>query len=77
MELLLPKYKSLFRQDYLHKFHLLPYGLAVILVFIGSKMLLIDVYKVPVWASLGFVVVALAITMIVSVKTAPKEQAKA
>jgi hypothetical protein len=31
---------------------------------------------VPVWASLGFVVVALAITMIWSVKTAPKLEAK-
>jgi tellurite resistance protein TerC len=30
------------------KFHLLSYGLAVILVFIGTKMLLIDVYKIPV-----------------------------
>ena len=59
-----------------NKFHLLPYGLAVILIFIGTKMLLIDVYKVPVWASLGFVVAALAITMIVSVKTAPKVLSK-
>jgi predicted tellurium resistance membrane protein TerC len=30
------------------KFHLLSYGLAVILVFIGTKMLLIDVFKIPV-----------------------------
>jgi hypothetical protein len=37
------------------KFHLLSYGLAVILVFIGTKMLLIDVYKIPVLVSLGVV----------------------
>ncbi len=55
------------------KFHLLPYGLAVILVFIGSKMMLIDIYKIPVAVSLGVVVGILAITMIWSVKTAPKE----
>jgi tellurite resistance protein TerC len=54
------------------KFHLLSYGLAVILVFIGTKMVLIDVYKIPVAWSLGVVVAILAITMIWSVKTAPK-----
>jgi tellurite resistance protein TerC len=56
------------------KFHLLSYGLAVILVFIGTKMLLIDVYKIPVLVSLGVVVAVLAITMIWSVKTAPRLQ---
>ncbi len=53
------------------KFHLLSYGLAVILVFIGSKMMLIDIVKIPVLASLGVVMGILAITMIWSVKTAP------
>ena len=54
------------------KFHLLSYGLAVILVFIGTKMLLIDIYKIPVLVSLGVVVAVLAITMVWSVRTAPK-----
>ncbi|MBP6612419.1 MAG: TerC family protein [Aquabacterium sp.] len=54
------------------KFHLLNYGLAVILVFIGTKMLIIDLYKIPVLVSLGVVIGILAITMIWSVKTAPK-----
>jgi tellurite resistance protein TerC len=54
------------------KFHLLSYGLALILVFIGTKMLLIDVVKIPVMASLAVVVGILAITMIVSVRTAPR-----
>ena len=54
------------------KFHLLSYGLAVILVFIGTKMLLIDVVKIPVMVSLGVVVGILAITMLISVRTAPK-----
>jgi len=52
------------------KFHLLSYGLAVILVFIGTKMLLIDVVKIPVLVSLGVVVAVLAVTMVWSVKTA-------
>jgi len=54
------------------KFHLLSYGLAVILVFIGSKMLLVDVIKIPVLLSLGVVVGILAVTMVWSVKTAPR-----
>ena len=54
------------------KFHLLSYGLAVILVFIGSKMMLIDVLKIPVFASLGVVVAILAVTMWLSVRSAPK-----
>ncbi|MBI5926002.1 MAG: TerC family protein [Aquabacterium sp.] len=53
------------------KFHLLSYGLAVILVFIGTKMMLIDIVKIPVLASLGVVIGILAVTMIWSVKTAP------
>lgn len=49
------------------RFHLLPYGLAIVLVFIGSKMLLIDLYKIPVqWSLLGTVLI-LAATMILSV----------
>jgi tellurite resistance protein TerC len=52
------------------KFHLLNYGLAIILVFIGTKMVLIDIYKIPVVVSLAVVVGILALTMIVSVRTA-------
>lgn len=54
------------------KFHLLSYGLAIVLVFIGSKMLLIDIYKIPVVWSLGFTVAVLALTMILSLKIAPR-----
>ena len=59
------------------KFHLLSYGLAVILVFIGTKMMLIDIYKIPVTVSLGVVVVILAGTMWLSLRTAPKLPASA
>ena len=59
------------------KFHLLSYGLAVILVFIGTKMMLIDLVKIPVAVSLGVVVAILAITMFASVKTAPRLAARA
>ncbi len=55
------------------RFHLLTYGLAVILVFIGTKMMLIDIYKIPVLVALGVVVSILAVTMVLSVSTAPAE----
>ncbi|MBN8490941.1 MAG: TerC family protein [Burkholderiales bacterium] len=57
------------------KFHLLSYGLAVILVFIGTKMMLIDLYKIPVAVSLGVVVSVLAVTMWLSLHVAPKSSA--
>ena len=56
------------------RFHLLPYGLAVILVFIGGKMLLIDVFKIPVLVSLGGVVAILAATMWLSLKIPPRHE---
>lgn len=45
--------------DMAERFHLLKYGLAIILMFIGVKMLLLDVYKIPVWIALGIVVLIL------------------
>ncbi len=59
-----------------NKFHLLNYGLAVILAFIGTKMCLIDVYKIPVTVSLGVVVGILALTMLLSVRSAPAGAAR-
>ncbi len=59
------------------KFHLLSYGLAVILAFIGTKMMLIDVVKIPVLTSLAVVVGVLALTMWLSVRTAPRIPAPA
>jgi tellurite resistance protein TerC len=52
-----------------NKFHLLNYGLAAILVFIGTKMVIVDFYKIPVLFSLGLVVGILALTMLISVRT--------
>jgi len=54
------------------RFHLLPYGLAVILGFIGAKMLLIDVFHIPVPVSLGVVAAILAMTMVLSMKLPPR-----
>ncbi len=41
-------------------FHLLHYGLAIILVFIGTKMLVSHYYEVPIVIALGVVVLVLA-----------------
>ena len=57
------------------RFHLLPYGLSIILGFIGIKMLLIDIYKIPVPVSLGVVFAILVITMVLSLKIPPKDDA--
>ena len=38
-----------------HQFHYLHYGLAAILVFVGVKMLLVDVYKIPIGLALGVI----------------------
>ena len=58
--------------DMAERFHLLTYGLAMILVFIGAKMLLIDVFKIPVFISLGVVALILVGTVVASLMTKPK-----
>jgi tellurite resistance protein TerC len=42
------------------RFRYLNVGLAVVLVFVGTKMLLSDVYKIPVYVSLAVIVLTLA-----------------
>jgi tellurite resistance protein TerC len=48
-------------------FHYLHYGLSAILVFVGTKMLLADVYKLPVWVALGVIAGILLIAVLASV----------
>lgn len=54
------------------RFHLLSYGLALVLAFIGIKMLIIDIYKIPVVWSLSFTVLTLTATMLLSLRIPPK-----
>ena len=54
------------------RFVYLTQGLAVILAFIGVKMLLIDVWHVPIWLSLAVIAGTLAITAFVSLRAEPK-----
>ena len=53
-------------------FHYLPYGLSFILAFVGIKMLLVDIYKVPVSIALGTVAAVLAISVLASIIWPPK-----
>lgn len=48
------------------RFELLKYGLAAILIFIGTKMLIVDWFKIPVLVSLAVVAVILAISVFAS-----------
>lgn len=54
------------------KFHLLAYGLALVLMFIGTKMLIVDVYKIPVGVSLGVVAALITAAMAFSLVFKPK-----
>jgi tellurite resistance protein TerC len=54
------------------RFHLLSYGLALVLVFIGTKMLLVDLYKIPIGISLAVTVTVLASAMALSLRIPPR-----
>ncbi len=56
-------------------FHYLKFGLSIILSFIGVKMLIMDIYKIPIGAALGFVVFVLVASIVAS-KIWPQEVAK-
>ncbi|HBR1951673.1 TPA: TerC family protein [Klebsiella quasipneumoniae subsp. quasipneumoniae] len=48
------------------RFSMLKYGLSVILVFIGVKMLIVDFYHIPVAISLGVVGSILTVTLLIN-----------
>ena len=54
--------------DFADRFVLLKYGLAVILLFIGAKMLLIDWIHIPIGISLGVVALILIVSMLLSLR---------
>ena len=57
------------------RFHLLKYGLAMVLVFVGAKMLAADLYKIPVGLSLGIVGLIIATFMFASLWVTRKPSA--
>ena len=60
--------------DMAERFHLLKYGLAAILVFIGVKALLLEVYAIPVGAALAAVALILAVAVAASLATSKPRQ---
>jgi len=52
----------------IHRFWLLSYGLAVVLIFVGVKMILVDVYKIPIEWSLLFIATVITGSVIISLK---------
>ncbi|MBU0689101.1 MAG: TerC family protein [Gammaproteobacteria bacterium] len=52
--------------DVADRFHLLKYGLAMVLVFIGSKMLIVPWYHIPVQASLAVIAVLIGASVAAS-----------
>jgi tellurite resistance protein TerC len=64
--------------DLIDRFIYLKAGLAAILVFVGIKMLLLDVYKVPIWLSLSVIALCLTVAVGLSLyRTRNRHQAQA
>ena len=57
------------------RFAYLKFGLSVVLVFVGVKMTISELFKVPTWASLAFIAVVLTVSIVASlVRTAAEPQ---
>ncbi len=58
-----------------HRFWLLSYGLAIVLVFVGIKMLMVDLYKIPIEWSLMFIGAVITGSILISWKVKnPRQQ---
>jgi tellurite resistance protein TerC len=51
-----------------HRFWLLSYGLAIVLVFVGIKMISVDFYKIPIEWSLVFITTVITGSILLSLK---------
>jgi len=56
------------------KFHYLKIGLSLVLMFVGAKMLLAGVFKIPIWASLAIIAALLAGSVIASLLRRPPNE---
>src|SRR5512137_314120 len=62
--------------DAADRFSLLKYGLALVLIFVGAKMLLIDVWKIPVALSLGVVAAIIGTSVWLSLRKDARERGR-
>ena len=60
--------------DVADRFHLLKYGLALVLIFVGAKMLIADWLKIPVAVALGVVAAIIATSVILSLARAEEKR---
>jgi len=58
----------------MEKFHYLKFGLALVLMFVGAKMLLAGVFKIPIWVSLAVIAALLAGSVIASLLRRPPNE---
>lgn len=54
------------------KFHYLKVGLSLVLMFVGGKMLVAGVYKIPISVSLGVIAALLGVAIVASLLRRPK-----
>ncbi|HTL48115.1 MAG TPA: TerC family protein, partial [Verrucomicrobiae bacterium] len=55
-------------------FRYLHYGLGAILIFVGIKMIVTDIYHIPIVVALAVIAVILAASIIVSIMRPVKEE---
>ncbi|MCY7288287.1 MAG: TerC family protein [Cryobacterium sp.] len=63
--------------DLIHRFVYLKLGLAIVLIWVGVKMLLLDVYKIPTAVSLTVVATIITVSIIASLRATRGQEAKA
>ncbi|MBW3621584.1 MAG: TerC family protein [Actinobacteria bacterium] len=56
------------------RFRYLDFGLAAILAFVGMKMLLLDVYHLPIWLSLTVIAVILTVAITMSLRAERRDE---
>ncbi|WAB84636.1 TerC family protein [Microcella daejeonensis] len=63
--------------DLIHRFIYLKLGLAFVLIWVGIKMLLLDVYKIPTSVSLAVVAVIITVSIVASLRATRGQRAHA
>ena len=53
----------------INRFIYLKIGLAVVLVYVGVKMLVSSWFHIPIWASLGFIALAITVSIVASLRS--------
>ncbi len=62
--------------DMAERFHLLKFGLAVVLMFVGTKMLIVEWFKIPVAVSLGVIAAVIGTSILLSLLATRKQSSK-